>query len=66
LTSKVFEKSRSQGPKEEDFHKKKIPPGIYPIYNCAKFQHDCAIFDFSERFGEILVPRALKERFFKK
>jgi len=27
--------------------KKKIISGIHPTYNCAKFQHDCAIFYFS-------------------
>jgi len=38
----------SQRPKNEDFEKmKKIPPGIHPIYKCAKFQHDWVMFNFS-------------------
>jgi len=37
----------------ENFMRKKIytlkvPAGIHSIYNCAKFQHDWAIFDFSK------------------
>jgi len=25
---------------------KKLPPGIHPIYKCAKFKHNWVIFDF--------------------
>jgi len=41
---KVLGQKVSQGPKNEALEKmKKSSPGIYPIYKCAKFQHDCAI-----------------------
>jgi len=42
LTPEVLEKNEFQGTKKEDFQKngKTVPPGIHPIYKCAKFQHD--------------------------
>jgi len=47
-SSKVLGRKGCQGSKNEDVEKmKKISPGILPIYNCAKFQHDCAVFEFS-------------------
>jgi len=40
-----LEEKGSQGPTNEDFEIiKTTSPGIQPIYTCAKFQHDCAIF----------------------
>jgi len=48
----------------EGFQKIKLkPPDIHPIYKCAKFQHDWAIFDFSRllwSFREKRLPRYQK------